>query len=355
MTAHLALNMIWLWLFLRDTRASHALAAGVAFVACGLHQVVFHPLFAAPFLISLLVARRWTLATWYGAVYAAIGLFWILYWSLVLRAASAPLAQSADVGIAFFIQRIVDSLNLGQGNVALMAINLLRFLAWQSPLAIVLAVVGYLTCRNRNRITTDLALGIAFTLGLMLILMPYQGHGWGYRYLHGFLGSLCLLAAQGWVCMTDRGASAARQPAFALVASVFVSLFALFPWRVYEVREVIKPYVAAVETIKRADADVVVVDPTGFWFAGNLVRNDPFLRTSPKVLALSFLSKASLTDLCRRYDVAIFDRHDAQRLGLRMMHESPRWIEYHQNLRDLMSSLGCGRAAFARRSEGKAW
>src|SRR6266852_644436 len=71
MTAHLALNMVWLWFFLRDTRAGHLMAAGVAFVACGLHQVIFHPLFAAPFLLSLLVARRWKLAAYHGVVYAA--------------------------------------------------------------------------------------------------------------------------------------------------------------------------------------------------------------------------------------------------------------------------------------------
>ena len=96
MTAHLALNMIWLWLFLRDTRGAHALAAGVAFVACGLHQVVFHPLFAAPFILSLLRARRWKLAGDYGAADARrhVGLFRIFYWSLVLRAVNALAAQA---------------------------------------------------------------------------------------------------------------------------------------------------------------------------------------------------------------------------------------------------------------------
>src|SRR5262245_52586754 len=144
MTAHLALNMVWLWLFLRDTTPSHALAAAAGFVACGLHQVIFHPLFVAPFLMSLLAARRWKLLTFYGAAYGAIGLFWILYWSLVLHAVNAPIGQSADVGLGWFIHRVVDMIDLNPANIALMAMHLARFLAWQSPLAVPLAVVGFI-------------------------------------------------------------------------------------------------------------------------------------------------------------------------------------------------------------------
>ncbi len=151
MTAHLAFNMVWLWLFLRDTRASHVMAAGVGFVACGLHQVVFHPLFAAPFVVSLVMARRWKLATYYGAVYGLIGLFWILYWSLVLREVNAPTAPSADIGVLYFIQRVAALIDPSPANLLLMGLNLLRFLAWQSPLLIPLALVGLIAGRDRNR------------------------------------------------------------------------------------------------------------------------------------------------------------------------------------------------------------
>ena len=46
MTAHLALNMIWLSFYLRGTRGSHAAAIAIGFLAIGIHQIVFHPLFA---------------------------------------------------------------------------------------------------------------------------------------------------------------------------------------------------------------------------------------------------------------------------------------------------------------------
>jgi hypothetical protein len=345
MTAHLALNMVWLWLFLRDTRVGHVLAAGVAFVACGLHQVVFHPLFAAPFVLSLFIARRWKLAAWYSLAYASICLFWILYWSLLLRATSTQIALSADVGLAYFIQRIVDMTELGPDSLGLMGLNLLRFLAWQNPLVVPLAFVGLLA--GRNRIVISLAAGIALTLALMLVLLPYQGHGWGYRYLHGFLGSFALIAAQGWICLTDRGAAATRRPGLALVASVVLSLV-LLPWRAIQVRTFIKPYEAAVAAIAQSDADVVIVDAAAIWYGPDLVRNDPFLRASPKVMALPYLDRAQVEELCRRYDVAIFSREDAERFGLATVAGLPTPGGPSRVLRDAMTSLGCGRPLVSR-------
>jgi hypothetical protein len=345
MTAHLAFNMVWLWLFLRDTRASHALAAGVGFVACGLHQVVFHPLFAAPFVLSFVTARRWKLACGYGAVYAVSGLFWILYWSLLLNAASVPLAQSADVGLGYFVARIADMVNLGQASFFLMALNLIRFVAWQSPLVIPLAAVGLFAGRKRNGTLVSLAAGMGLTLIAVLVLMPFQGHGWGYRYLHGFLGALSLMAAQGWIALTDRASGVPRKVAFAFAANVLVALFVLLPWRAAQVRSFVTPYASAVAAIERSDVDVVIVDPTDIWYGEDLVRNDPFLRARPKVLSLPRLSETRLAELCQRYGVAVFDRAQAHPLGLRIVPSQPATADRNSRLRTLMRSWGCGHPA----------
>ena len=72
MTAHLTLNLLWLWLFLLDRRGADMGALAVAFVATGLHQPLFHPLFAAPFLFGLLRDRAWLRVAFYAAGYAAI-------------------------------------------------------------------------------------------------------------------------------------------------------------------------------------------------------------------------------------------------------------------------------------------
>jgi hypothetical protein len=84
MTAHLTLNLIWLWCFLRNDKIGHAATIGIGFLACGLHQWIFHPLFALPFVIKLWTARRRRLALTYIAGYAGICIFWIYYPQLLL-------------------------------------------------------------------------------------------------------------------------------------------------------------------------------------------------------------------------------------------------------------------------------
>jgi hypothetical protein len=350
MTAHLALNLVWLWLFLRDTRASHGMAAVVAFAACGLHQVAFHPLFAAPFVLFLVLDRRWNLAAFYSAVYALSVLFWILYWSLLLRAAGAPLVQSADVGFAYFIQRVVDMIDVSPLGLYLMVLNLFRFLAWQSLLLLPLALIGLSGWRSRNTTITCLALGIVATLGVVLLLMPNQGHGWGYRYLHGCLGSFALLAAQGWISVTGRDARMRGSPALALLSSTALSLLVLLPWRAYQVHAFVAPYATATDAIAKSRTDVVIVDFADIWFGADLVRNDPFLRASPKVMSPFNLDEEKLRDLCGRYDVAVFNRQDAPRFGLRIVPELPEpFVSRSRNFRDVMSSLNCGRPFDGRR------
>ncbi|MGH7023728.1 MAG: hypothetical protein ACREEB_09070, partial [Caulobacteraceae bacterium] len=87
MTAQLAFNLAWLWLYLRGGRAGHAGALAVGFVATGLHQLVFHPLFVAPFVLQLWLDRRWRMAALYTLAYAAICLFWLDFAPLTLAAA----------------------------------------------------------------------------------------------------------------------------------------------------------------------------------------------------------------------------------------------------------------------------
>ncbi len=349
MTAHLAFNMVWLWLFLRDTRASHVAAAGVAFVASGLHQVVFHPLFAAPFVGSLLIARRWKLAAYYVVVYGLIGLFWVLYWTFVIRAVHVPMVQSADVGMLNFIDRIAAMINVSLGGLLLMGLNLLRFLAWQSPLVIPLALVGLLSRQGERATMVCLAAGIVLTLAVVQVLMPFQGHGWGYRYLHGFLGSLSLMAAQGWIALAGPGPQRPRASVLALAASLVVSFLVVLPWHAYQVRAFVTPYTAAVEAIEHSGAAAVIVDPTDIWYGQDLVRNDPFLRTPPKMLSLQKLDEPLLAELCRRGDVAMFDRADAQRLGIPIIASLPDIADRNAKLRDLARSLACGRPVLAGR------
>ena len=72
MSAHLAFNLIWLWCFLRGDRKGDAGAIIAGFIATGLHQLLFHPLFVAPFLAHLWLTGERRRAIVYAFAYLAI-------------------------------------------------------------------------------------------------------------------------------------------------------------------------------------------------------------------------------------------------------------------------------------------
>ena len=217
-TAHLALNLVWLALFLRGGSVRHAAALVVAALACGLHQLVFHPLFAAPFVIQLWMQRRWRLAALYSASYLIISLFWIFYWQFVLALDGLHGLGRASHGVAPFLGEVVDLLKAFSWSGAdLMVKNLTRFFAWQNRLSFLSPYSGVLSLRRFDSPLAALIVGIVLTAVAMFVLLPLQAFGWGYRYLHGFVGSLCLLAAGGWVLVIplERRAGGVKSRAFA--------------------------------------------------------------------------------------------------------------------------------------------
>ena len=186
----------------------------------------------------------------------------------------------------------------------------------------------------------ELAGGLALTLLAMFVLLPFQGLGWGYRYWHGLLGSVCLLGACGWIHATQAvGPKAARiaMGAFAL-ACAFTLLIAL-PLNARHARAMNAPLMEARRAIEAAPVDIVLVDDTGLRWGIDLVRNDPALQGRPLTLYFLLLKPEQLEDLCGRYRMALFGREQASRFGLPQMVELlPRRSAM---LRDKLASLNC--------------
>ena len=318
MTAHLAFNLVWLRLFLRGGLLGHAGAAATGVLACGLHQLVFHPLFAAPFLVFLIVDRRWRLAAFYGTVYAAAGLVWILYWQVLLAAQPDAGNAAAAVGADWFLRRFTTLLAaFDPGSFDLMTKNLLRFAAWQNPLLLPLVGLAWPAFRRGERPAWSLGAGIGLTLLVVAVLLPFQGHGWGYRYLHGLIGSACLLAARGWIALTERAtASQAAAARGALAVSCLAALLVLIPVRAHDVRDAVAPYAAASRAIGSADADIVALRAGGALYGRDLVRNDPFLRNRPIIVLLDDLDAAHRAALCSRGRIVEFGPQEARRFGI---------------------------------------
>ena len=322
MTAHLAFNLLWLWAFLRDDWKGDSAAFACGFVATGLHQLLFHPLFVLPFLLHLWFSGRRKRALVYVAAYAAIGLFWLAYWQIVLSAHGVPPGTAGETGLPYLVERAVGLIRAFDiAAFPLMVLNLLRLFSWQNIALLPLALLAWPAIRREEGIARPLALGFALTVLTMFILLPWQGHGWGYRYVHGLIGSLCLLAGYGWSGLAAAERVRARRLAAVCTAA---TILVVLPVHWLQARNFVAPYRSAYSAILRSPADIVLVDGTGLLFAADLVRNAPDLSNRPMIMDLYMLDAAKLRDLCSRYRVAVFDRDQAMQAGVPTA-QTPDW------------------------------
>ncbi len=298
MAGHLALNLLWLLLFLRGGR-SHAGAILIGFLATGLHQPLFHPLFVFPILTGLLLQRRWPLALLYGAAYAVIGLFWLAWPNLIAQWAGGPMEALSSTGDRLsYADRIFDMLaGFGPVSLWLMAMNLLRFIAWQHLLLLPLAAAG-VGLAWRAPLVRPLVAGVVLHILLVGLLLAFQGHGWGYRYLHGLIGSLCLLGAQGWIAL--RG----HWPGTRLWAwGNGATFLLLLPLHMAMAAWLTLPYAHISAQIDAMPVDIVIVDDGAVAFGSDLVINRPDLSNRPIRLLGGSMTTAQVAMLCRNHRV----------------------------------------------------
>ncbi len=293
MPGHLALNLVWLRLFLQRRIWSDAMALVVAFVAVGLHQPIMHPLFAAPVLSLLLLERSWRRAALYFAGYLAIGYFWYLWptWMASIVQMAPPAGGS---GTADYLNRLTAALAKDNDlRAADMASNLLRFVAWGPVLLLPLAMVG-LGAVRRDRLAAALAGSIALTIVVMTVILPYQGHGFGYRYLHGLIGNAILLALFGWKSMP------ADLPRWRplLIRTTLAGVVVLLPVQMWMAHAFYAPSARISKQIDRMDADYVVIGGNDAPFATDLVVNPPYLDRRPLRLLREEMDPVLMRTLC---------------------------------------------------------
>lgn len=301
MTSHLAFNLLWLMLFLKDHPAAHAGAMAIGFVATGLHQPLFHPIFVMPFLWMLMRQHRWKLLIVYCTVYGVIGLGWLAWPSWV---ASHGIGQSQvhGTGGASYIERLeIVRRDFGLKGIYLMSLNLLRFAAWQHLLLIPLMLTGIAAGWRGNAMVRALTGAFILPAAIMLIILPYQGHGWGYRYLHGVIGSACLLAGFGWQALAQNGVSMRR--AFGWTTALTLALLPVHAWMIHRF---VAPYAQVDRMIAQSSADIAIVDVTAAPFASDLVLNRPDLTNRPIRLGYSPDTPLLLKRLCEESRVQVF-------------------------------------------------
>lgn len=327
MTLHLAMNLIWLWLFLQRKPLAHAGAIATGFFATGIHQPLFHPLFVLPFLDLLRRERQWKTLAAYVVCYGAIGLFWLAWPSWLSAQGAHPVPAAMDVEGVGYLKRFLRTVGIPSFiSFTLMGANLLRFFAWQHLLLLPLAVVALRSDERRDPLCRALWQGIVLLVAVMTVLLPLQVHGWGYRYLHGFIGSAVLVAGYGWHRLERDGLAPLRAMRWATAITALV----IFPVHVWMARTLIAPYAATSAWINSIPTDLVVVDDVMVAFSFDLVLNRADLSNRPVLLSGGMLQAGDMAGLCRNHTVAFVDSDMISALDHVFGQSSPGGPSEHQ-------------------------
>lgn len=297
MPAHLLLNIVWLWLYLRDDRLSLALLPLVGVLALGLHNPFPHALFVAPFLIRMLRRRRFAWLGYAAAVYGAGCIVWLSWMrhSYSYQSGGGLVSRFALPG-AWELRIQVSQLSL--------------ILSWQAPIVAIAALVALFLWRRLGDTERDLTAGMILTAGFFFLFPDSQAHGWGDRYFYGALGNLVILAAIG----ADLSAEGLGQIRIGriIAASTLVALLVQLPLRAIQVERFVRPFARATEYVATRPEPVVVVYTDSSYYGQDLVRNDPFLRNSPKILAAGALGDSGMRRLRAQFGQGVHEVRPAE-------------------------------------------
>ena len=331
MSAHLAFNLIWLAAFLRGGKVGHSFAIATGFVATGLHQLVFHPFFVAPFLIWRFAQGERRLALGYVAAYLLIISWWMAYPFIISPLVAGPAGEVTGANI--ISDKLVPLLRFRDSRtIGLMTLNLLRFISWQNFVLLPLLVAATAAVRREGGFARALALGIVGWLIFVAVILPEQGRGYGYRYLHGYLGSFAMLAGFGYRELESR---IGRQADGLVLVMSGLTLILAIPLLLVNSYRFLQPRLAVERLIAGQTAPFVLVDDTksvsldGRWTDGaqDFVRNQPDLTNRPLRFSAQYLTPSLLEGLCRRGRVTLVTKDDMIREGflVNAAHRSPQF------------------------------
>ena len=300
MPAHLALNAIWLWLYSRPDRGWFYLAPLVGVLAIGLHQPIVHALFALPFLLRLVLQRRWRAVLIFAPIYLAGCALWFAW--------QARYQVGGNAGIGSFFKILNPRMPIIQ------SMNLLLIIGWASLATPFLAVLGASQFFKVRPIIQDSILSCLLTFGFYFFFYLDQAHGWGYRYFHGAIVCFLIVAVAGFNRLSNL-VGQHRATKFVLVG-IAASLLIQFPLRCFEAERFVRPYARTAAAIHAIPKDIVAFDWREAWYSADLIRNDPFLEQRPIIVSIFQLTPAAVAALEKNGTARFITRDDLTRLGM---------------------------------------
>ena len=329
MTAHLLLNLVFVWLLLELSAARLVLAGIVGSFALILHNPLPHTLFALPWIVWLAgqpdrYRKLLALAAGYVPLALGIGFGWALLLSRIQGNALTGLLPFDDNPLHQIINffwgwHVKMRTALPGPDDAVFATRIAEFVRlwnWAVPGLPVLAAAGWWIGR-RNAQCRLLGASFACTfLGYFAIGFT-QGHGWGARYLHPAWGTLPILGAAALVLAGDREARdrlGTYAASLALLSLVFATLL-----RATQIHGYFEMHLANRPTAVPGERQIILVAFDRPSYTADLIQNDPFLRNDVwymfsynRALDRSFMALrfpgARLVSEDRRGEVWLLDR-----------------------------------------------
>lgn len=300
--AHLCGTLLWVWLFTHPNRWLFLLTPILGVFLIGLHQPHVHFLVAAPFLLRLLYTFRWKAMLWFGIWYAG-GLWMWFHVYVMLR----PIITGAggDLGNLGFPVLV---------SIYIAVCHFITFYAWMTPILLPFVLIALITWRLQPPLVQDSILASAITFLFYLSFPHFQGHGWGYRFVHPAYGLMALAGAGGLIAWRHLYKSPLAVKA--LLFSVIFSLVIQIPYRIYEVRTMVPPLARAWAYIASRPCDFVIIKTSEFWYSCDLIRNDPWLKRKPFVFSAESLTDGQKADLASKGRVLVIGADEVRDTGV---------------------------------------
>ena len=308
-TAHLCSTLLWVWLFIHPNRLLFLLTPILGALLIGLHQPQVHPLAAAPFVLRLMYTRQWKVFAWFVFWYLIGAWGWYQVFALLRPTA---FASGGDLNnflpmSAFSIVPILLALIFA-------AFHAVTVLAWATPVLVPFLGMLLFTWKKQPPVIQDGLLAVCLTFFFYLFFPHPQGHGWGFRYLHSVYGLLALAATGGALTLCREGWNS--QVSKAVLAGAAFSLLVQIPYRIQEIRTMVRPLALTWNYISGQPSDFVIIKTSDFWYSWDLVRNDPWLKQKPLVFNGDKLTPVQWSDLGRKGTVTVVGAGEVKGFGV---------------------------------------
>ncbi|OGA54317.1 MAG: hypothetical protein A3G25_09915 [Betaproteobacteria bacterium RIFCSPLOWO2_12_FULL_63_13] len=286
MSANLLFSVVYTLLLLRPI-PGRALAAGLlGGYALAMHSPPPHMLYAAPWIIWLLIRRDLrclvALALGYMLFAGALGVGWLQLLGDLRSSGAAHTAASSTAATGPYALRWLAGIgrivSLPDANTVLARVGgLVKLWVWAVPGLPLLAWFGFVSARADPRYRLLLASAITTFFGYWLIHAD-QGHGWGYRYFHTAWGVLAVLAAAAMIRVPAKCSDGPRLVALVGVVALGSLLFST-SLRVMQVNAFIERHLGQVPLADLSKAQVAFIDTSQGYYTIDMMQNYPGLKS----------------------------------------------------------------------------